>query len=148
MDLSQFKPAAPKSWLIIFSGVMWSAVGLLLISLAAGWFQQVSNGSRWVYWAAGLAAAAVIFRWGFSKLARKNILRIKTITTPAPCFFAFQEWHSYLLIGFMMGLGITLRKFTPIPKPVLGVLYTGIGGGLFRASITYYHYIVFDKSVK
>ena len=148
MDLSQFKPAASKTWLIIFSGVMWSGVGLFLISLAAGWFQQVSYRARWMYWAAGLAAAAAIARWGFSRLARKNILRITAISSPAPCFFAFQEWHSYLLIAFMMGLGITLRKFTPIPKPLLGVLYTGIGGGLFGASITYYYYLIKIKHKK
>jgi hypothetical protein len=95
-----------------------------------------------MYWAAGLAAAAVISRWGFSRLARKNILRITAINSASPCFFAFQEWQSYLIIVFMMGLGITLRKFTPIPKPLLGILYTGIGGGLFGASITYYYHIV------
>lgn len=148
MDLTQYKPAAPKIWLIIFSGVMWSAVGLFLISLAAGWFQKISDGSRWMYWAAGLAAAAVISRWGFSRLARKNIRRITAISSSAPCFFAFQEWHSYLIIAFMMGLGITLRKFTPIPKPLLGILYTGIGGGLFGASITYYLHMVQTKLLK
>lgn len=148
MDFSQFKPGVPKTWLIIFSGLMWSAVGFFLISLAAGWFQQISYSSRWIYWGAGLAAAVIIARWGFSSLARKNILRITTISSSDPCFFAFQEWHSYLLIAFMMGLGITLRKFTPIPKPLLGILYTGIGGGLFGASINYYHYLIQNKPKK
>jgi hypothetical protein len=59
-----------------------------------------------------------------------------------PCLFAFQAWHSYPLVIVMIGLGITLRKFTPIPKPLLGILYIGIGGGLGLASLHYYQSII------
>jgi hypothetical protein len=38
----------------------------------------------------------------------------------------------------MIALGITLREYTPIPKPLLGILYIGIGGGLGLASFHYY----------
>ena len=55
-----------------------------------------------------------------------------------PCLFAFQEWHSYPLVLFMIALGIGLRKYSPIPKPLLGIMYLGIGGGIGGASIHYY----------
>jgi hypothetical protein len=38
----------------------------------------------------------------------------------------------------MIGLGITLRNITPIPKPLLGIMYLGIGGGLGLSSLVYY----------
>ena len=74
-------------------------------------------------------------------LLMKNSRRIQNLESDQPCLFAFQEWHSYPLVLVMIGLGITLRKFTPIPKPLLGILYLGIGGGLSGASLVYYHAI-------
>ena len=67
------------------------------------------------------------------------------MTEEKPCLFAFQEWHSYPLVIFMIALGITLRKFTPIPKPLLGILYIGIGGGLGLSSFHYYWQIFQNK---
>jgi hypothetical protein len=39
----------------------------------------------------------------------------------------------------MISLGIFLRKYSPIPKPLLAILYIGIGGGLFFSSYWYFH---------
>jgi hypothetical protein len=38
----------------------------------------------------------------------------------------------------MIALGLYLRVYSPIPKPLLAVLYLGIGGGLFFASLHYF----------
>jgi hypothetical protein len=65
-----------------------------------------------------------------------------------PCLFAFQQWYSYPLVLCMIALGITLRKYTPIPKPLLGILYSGIGGGLGLASLYYYQAILRDLGGK
>ena len=136
--IKQFKPGVPKFWLQLIAGVMWTGVGYFLISLAAGWIFLPAVASPWFYWIPGLILALIIYHFGFSKLAKKNSLRIQNIPDEKPCLFAFQEWHSYPLILFMIGLGITLRKFTPIPKPMLGILYLGIGGGLGLSSLVYY----------
>jgi hypothetical protein len=95
-----------------------------------------------MYWLPGSFLAGLIYFFGFSGLAHKNSLRIQNLSFERPCLFAFQEWHSYPLILFMIALGITLRKYTPIPKPLLGILYIGIGGGLGLASIHYYQAII------
>lgn len=120
---------------------MWTGVGVFLISLAWGWIFNPGVEKRWIYWVPGLVLASLIYHFGFSRLARKNSNRINDLSIEKPCLFAFQEWHSYPLVLFMIALGITLRKYTPIPKPVLGILYTGIGGGLGGASIHYYQAI-------
>lgn len=41
----------------------------------------------------------------------------------------------------MISLGIFLRLYSPIPKPLLAVMYIGIGGSLFLASLHYYKHI-------
>jgi len=144
--LSKIKPGAPKNWLQLTAGLMWTGVGIFLVSLAIEWVFAPNVKSPWKYWLPGIALAYLIFQFGFSRLARKNSLRIYNLVEEKPCLFAFQEWYSYPLVLFMIGLGITLRKYTPIPKPFLGILYIGIGGGLGASSIQYYLQIIKNRN--
>lgn len=142
MDFFQkLKPGLPKPWLHLTAALMWSGVGILLNTLGSEWLDPVPG---WqvvllAFFGAGLAVA--IYQFGFSKLARENIHRIEAIPAEKPCWFAFQKWSSYPLVAFMIGLGIFLRKHTPIPIPYLAVLYIGIGGGLFLSSLLYYMHL-------
>jgi hypothetical protein len=88
----------------------------------------------------------LIYWFGFSKVARKNIKRINNYLSEKVCLFAFQQWSSYPLVVFMIGLGVVLRVYSPIPKPWLAVLYIGIGGALFISSF-HYHYAVYNRIV-
>jgi hypothetical protein len=135
--LRKWEPAVPKGWLVLLSGLMWSAVGIMLCWLAYGWLapEPVSHGVP--LGLAGIAAALAIYQFGFSRLADKNIRRIENYDREKVCVFAFQEWKSYVIIVIMMALGITLRR-SGFPKPYLAVLYTGIGGGLLLSSLRYY----------
>jgi hypothetical protein len=143
--IKKLKPGVPKNWLLLTAGLMWTGVGFFLISLAVDWVFAASVSSPWKYWLPGIGLAYLIFQFGFSKLALKNSLRINKLPEEKPCLFAFQEWHSYPLVLFMIGLGITLRKYTPIPKPLLGIMYIGIGGGLGMSSFRYYWQIFQNK---
>jgi hypothetical protein len=140
--VKELKPGLGKNWLLFTAGLVWTGVGIFLISLAWGWIFNPTVEKRWLYWLPGIFLACLINYFGFSRLARKNSHRIQNLSVEKPCWFAFQEWHSYPLVLFMIALGITLRKYTPIPKPLLGILYTGIGGGLGLASIHYYQAII------
>jgi hypothetical protein len=143
--IKKFKPGVAKDWLQLTAGLMWTGVGIFLVSLAVEWIFSPEVESPWLYWLPGAALAYLIFQFGFSKLARKNSQRIDSLPVEKPCLFAFQAWHSYPLILLMIGLGITLRKFSPIPKPLLGILYIGIGGGLGISSFYYYWQIIQNK---
>lgn len=139
--INKLKPGVPKNWLQLTAGLMWTGVGIFLISLALEWIFAPGQIRTWQFWGPGMILAFLIYQFGFSKLARKNSRRIQILEAEKPCLFAFQEWHSYPLVIIMIGLGITLRKYTPIPKPLLGILYIGIGGGLGSASFSYYQQI-------
>lgn len=73
-------------------------------------------------------------------MAKKNIRRLRRLPDRG-CFFAFQAWQSYLIILFMVGLGGTLRN-SPIPKNILSVIYTAIGGALFLGSFYYHRHLL------
>ena len=128
--------AVNKRWLFVLAGLTWSGVGGYLIFLAYGWLRPVSPGRAILLASAGVLLALAIYRFGFSKLAEKNISRISQFKDRAS-IFAFQSWKSYIIIPVMIGLGIFLRH-SSLPKPYLAIMYIGIGGGLFLSSLHYY----------
>jgi hypothetical protein len=140
--LEKFKPGVRKAWLHLSAGLMWLGVGGMLISFASRWLKLVSFPGVILYLIAGFTLAAGIYVLGFSKLAKKNIRRIRSIAGEHICLFAFQEWKSYPLVILMIALGIYLRIYSPFPKPMLAVLYMGIGGGLSSSSLHYFMNVI------
>jgi hypothetical protein len=140
MTFSRLKPAVPKCWLFAASGVMWSGVGLMMCLTGAGWLVHEGIVRAAGFGLAGLVLAALAVRWGFGGIARKNIQRLRRLPDRG-CFFAFQAWKSYLLILSMVFLGISLRH-SPIPRNLMAVVYTTIGGALFWGSFYYYRHLV------
>jgi len=55
--------------------------------------------------------------------------------------WAFQKWQSYILIAFMISLGIFMRKSGLVPKVILTPIYISIGFALFTASFKYYIFL-------
>lgn len=134
--LSRLKPALPRRHLIILSGLMWSLVGVMLCRLALKWYLALTILDHWMYILGGVLLALPIHFMGFSTIARSNIERVRGLPEK-PCVFAFMSWWNYPLVAFMISLGLIMRN-SPIPKSYLGILYIGIGGGLFLSSLLYY----------
>lgn len=124
-----------KKYLLIISGLMWSGVGIFLDSLAYEWLINYEN--KIIHYALGLLAGVIIYRFGFGHIAKKNIKRVLEMNKTKVSAFAFQPWYSYLIVVFMMSLGMFLRN-SFIPKNYLAILYLGIGTGLFLSSLKYY----------
>jgi len=140
MILARLKPDVPKCWLFAACGVLWSIVGLSMCFAAMNWLRAEGLVRGVELELMGLVVAAAALQWSFSGIARKNIRRLRQLSDKG-CFFAFQAWKSYLIIAFMIVLGIALRH-SPIPKAALAIVYTGIGGALFLASFHYYRYLL------
>ncbi len=136
----KLKPAVPRHWLFVLSGLMWSGVGIALCHLAYGWLKPIAHQWAMALGLLGCGAALIVYRFGFSKIARKNIRRISLMAERC-CVFAFQEWKGYLIIGIMVPLGIGLRH-SSLPKHYLAVIYTTIGGALLLSSLHYYVYLL------
>ncbi len=137
MTLLRLKPEAPRYCLLAAAGLMWSAVGVMLCGIAWRWLSSSADMFRTAATVlAGVAGAWIVYRFGFSKIAAKNIERLSLLPERA-CFFAFQAWKSYAIIAFMILLGITLRH-SAIPRYYLAVVYITIGGALFLSSFLYH----------
>ena len=136
--VSRLKPGVGKDVLVLLAGLMWSGVGVFLCSLAYRWLRDANSQSGIIFALAGILLSTAIYRFGFLFFANRNLERIRAYEQNRICIFAFQAWTSYPLVAVMITMGIGLRKYSPIPKPWLAILYIGIGAGLFWASLHYY----------
>jgi len=131
-------PKVGKHILILLSGLLWSVVGIFLCTLAIEWVYVLDFPYPIIGLFTGLISGLVIAHFGFSNIAKKNMLRIHQYQKERICIWAFQKWSSYLLIAFMMTLGIWMRTASFIPKVVLVSIYLAIGLALFLSSLLYF----------
>jgi hypothetical protein len=136
MNLYRYKPAVSRNLLLFTAGILWTAVGLFLCLLAAHWLRTMVNRGTIYYALSGIVMAAGVYKFGFSTIALKNINRVCQYPDKV-CFFAFQEWRSYLIISVMAPLGIFLRH-SSLPRQYLATIYITIGLALFLSSLHYY----------
>ncbi|NPA43998.1 MAG: hypothetical protein GXO49_00530 [Chlorobi bacterium] len=137
-------PRVHKRVLILIAGVLWSGVGILLNFFASRWFHLLSQEQFILAIIGGILLGTAIAYFGFAGLAQKNIDRINLYQDKV-CMWAFQKWQSYILIIFMISLGIFLRKTPYVPKYLLTPMYIGIGFALFTASFKYYLFLYKNK---
>ncbi|MHA1744948.1 MAG: hypothetical protein ACTSWW_03045 [Promethearchaeota archaeon] len=131
----RYEPALQISVHYLISGVMWVFVGQMLISYGIGWFQEKITQYLWLFISISILSALSIYKFGFSKIVKQNIKRLQQKQDKL-CIFAFIEWKSYIIMAFMMGMGITLRMILG-PNEYLGILYIGIGGGMLLSGLIY-----------
>jgi len=129
------KPAVPKTVLLVLAALAWFCVGTMLLVLACRWLSDTHSAGGFLYGAAGIAAGLLVHRFGFQKIAAKNIRRILPIQDKR-CVFSFFTWRSYLIIVIMVTMGRMLRH-SAIPKPWLAIVYTTIGLALLLSSFKY-----------
>jgi len=136
--MSLKKPSVNKIWLLVISGIVWSAVGLMLdLIVFIRWFPHFSEGYSLFVGFAGSFISLVIVILGFRYVAIKNINRILQYSGPV-CVFAFQKWESYILVFFMIGLGIFMRNTSLVSIQIKAWIYIVMGMTLIFASLLYY----------
>ena len=134
-NFGKIKPAVDKRVLLFLAGFMWIGVGSMLLVLSYSWLNAFHVHGSLLYGAIGGVAALVIHHFGFLKIVDKNLGRILPMEGKK-CVFSFLTWKSYIMVALMIALGALLRH-SPIPKPYLSMLYTGIGLALILSSIRY-----------
>ena len=137
---NNYKPRVDKKWLYAIAGLVWSGIGLLLSNYAYKWLKPLPAATALPPALVGLTLALVIYYFGFSTLVDNNIQRICNLPGAKIFILAFQRWSSYPLVVVMISMGIYLRVYSPVPKPILAIIYIGMGASLFFASLHYYKY--------
>jgi hypothetical protein len=134
-------PSVDRRVLVLTAGVVWSAVGLVLVLTAILWLIS-SHKNTTIPITVGVISGVIVYRYGFVKLAKKNIIRVyqQAPGKDKVCIFAFQNARSYVIAACMLLMGYGLRHL-PIPKIYLAPVYSAIGLALLLSSFEYYHHL-------
>ncbi|MDO8964443.1 MAG: hypothetical protein Q7W30_08145 [Coriobacteriia bacterium] len=133
--MNRLWPQVGRRWLYAIAAVFWAIAGAILIGWTTVWLLQAPVIEELALAHLGAVAALFAGRFMFMGVVRANIRRIEAGPDHAWAP-AFQNWRSYLIMVFMMALGVVLR-LSPIPRVVLAVVYEAIGGGLLLGSFVY-----------
>jgi hypothetical protein len=146
MNTAYLNPVAGRRTLILMAGIMWICVGVMLVTLAAGWLCALPLRTGIAFFSAGILLAMPIHHFGFLRIVTKNLKRLLPVTGKKSIFY-FMSWKSYLIIPVMITMGYCIRH-SGIPKQYVAVIYTGIGMALFLSGIRYIRFfllIVLEK---
>jgi hypothetical protein len=119
-------------------------VGMVLFRRALGWLSGFDLSVSLPMEVVGLVLAAIAYRFGFSRIVERNITRIARLPEQA-CAFAFTPWRGYGMIALMVTAGLLLRG-SDLPKYVLSVPYTAMGGSLVLGSVRFIRQFVALKA--
>ena len=91
-----------------------------------------------VWWLAAVAlAVALAFSLMFHNFVKRYTLRILNFPQERKSLLAFLDPRGYLLIAFMMGLGIGLKYLPGMPAEFFAGFYPGLGIALAVAGLRF-----------
>lgn len=141
------KYGVSRQTLLLTAGLVWTLAGgkVLAIGLAA-WLHEHTH--AW-YFKTGEATLVFLlfFCLVFHRLFRKYTARIRE-KSEKNCPFAFFDTRGWLIMAFMMMLGIVVRLFELLPPLFIAVFYTGLAFALIGTGIRFLlHWYSFRRSL-
>lgn len=127
--LKRFKPGGSTTTHLLLAAILWTVVGVGLISRGVVWLIEVENISL-VILAGVLGTLKSLFI--LDKSVRKSIDRIQMLADGS-CLGGVYSLKTWTLVVFMILMGYLLRHLS-VPHELLGVLYIGIGWALILSS--------------
>ena len=129
-----------KKHLLLMQVLCWLGPGVKILTTGINAMQTVSecNPER-VWWLVLIAlTVAITFSLMFNSFINRYTARILNFPEQKKSLFAFFDLHGYILIFFMMGLGISLKFIPIIPTELFAGFYPGLGVALSIAGIRYF----------
>lgn len=135
--LKKLKPGIPKRGLLYIATFVWGFVSFRILSIGLADIYENASLSR-ISIPAGILLSIPFFKFFFLRVANRHIERILQAKSERPCLFSFFDIKGYLMMSFMIALGITAHKISAIPHKYLGVFYISLGLSLFFSSLHFF----------
>ena len=98
-----------------------------------------THGLLWLKVIIVLTVGIIFYRKLFYRLSIKHTHRILDMKEAKPCLFSFFNIRSYLMMGLMISMGITLRKTGWVAPGYLSFLYLTMSVPLILSSLRFYY---------
>ena len=123
-----------KNTLILIAGIVWAIAGFNIVRIGLVAYQ---GNFAWWRGLLSIAVYAAFQMFVFGKMVKKHTDRILQYEEERQNFFRFFDTKSYLIMAFMMTLGIGLRVSGIVPNTFIAFFYTGLGASLLTAGVLF-----------
>jgi hypothetical protein len=131
--LDRLKPRARAGTQLLAAALLWTIVGCALGAVGVVWCLSAPSFWPFVLLVAAAALGLAKGRWFIEPVARRNVARLVE-RGDGRCLGGFLSWKTWLFVASMMALGMALRR-SPLPRPLLGLIYAAIGVALLTGSL-------------
>ena len=125
--------------LLIIAGTVWIIAGGNILRI--GIVTWMNNSHDWMF---TIGEATIVFLLFFvlifKRLYYKHTRRIEQKKETRNCPFYFFDVKSWIIMIFMISLGITIRSFHLLPESFISVFYTGLSIALILTGILFIRY--------
>ncbi|MEN6347778.1 MAG: hypothetical protein ABFD08_00060 [Syntrophomonas sp.] len=134
--MEKFIPKISRNSLLLLAGMVWFIAGfnIMRIGISALLF-NVSSPILSVL--VSILIFCLFFKLIFHKIVVKHCDRIKSYSETKIIIFKFFDMKSYLIMAFMIALGLTVRSSHILTPLYLGTFYNGLGGSLISSGILF-----------
>ena len=123
--------------LLAINGLLWTAIGTKITITGIRHYLSAHYGKS-LLWMIPLSVLVFAgFYRMFTGVVRKYSERILSMTDEKTSVLKTFSLKGYLIIAFMISLGISLKHIPGIPEPFFAWFYCGLGPGLLSAGIRF-----------
>ncbi|GCB36031.1 hypothetical protein [Bacteroides faecalis] len=128
-----------RQFLLITAGIVWIIAGTNILRI--GIVTWINSTQDWMF---KIGEATVVFLlffvFVFRKLYYKHTRRIEEKKEEKNCPFSFFDVKSWIMMAFMIALGITIRSLHLLADSFISVFYTGLSIALILTGILFIRY--------
>lgn len=139
MNLDRILPVN-KEHLLLMQVLCWLAPGIVITrkGILAMLAVNEAHPER-IWWLVLIALTVVVaFSLMFNSFIKRYTARILTFPTRKKSLLAFLDLHGYILISFMICLGICLKYIPCLPQEFFAGFYPGLGIALAIAGVRFF----------
>lgn len=128
--------------LLFIAGIVWMIAGFNILRIG------IISYAGHIHILNIVCSVAIFFAFWlmvFRKLVIKHTARIKGYGSEKKYFWNFFDIPAFIIMAFMITLGVTIRALDLLPDAVIAVFYSGLGTALFGAGINFMkHYYCYS----
>ena len=125
-----------KIHLLAVNGLLWMAIGTKIAITGVSHYLTTPAGKLWWMIPASVAVFAGFYVM-FTGVVRKYAERVHALPGPMEPVWKTFGLKGYLIIAFMISLGISLKHIPGIPESFFAWFYLGLGLGLISAGVRF-----------
>lgn len=134
-----FIPLVSRRTLLFVAATVWFFAGGMLISRGISGIIQFNNNLLFKLLTA-VISGAVFYGFMFRRISGKHIQRIANQPNDRLPVYSFFNSRSYIMMGIMISMGVTLRKTGVVPFQYLSVFYVAMGLPLLISAFRFLHH--------